>query len=138
MKLICYYDSLNSSNTQSSSLTPHVQHWITPHIQHWITEVANAEERHDISGDQFLFRDSADNDVPQQLNSYDCGIFTMVNADFIAMDIPLGYTQTHINLFRKKITLDILNGVHVIATMGASIVANTILSKKAMKAANER
>ena len=37
---------------------------------------------------------------PQQTNSYDCGMFSCVNAEFVAEDIPLlGYTQSDIEYF---------------------------------------
>jgi sentrin-specific protease 1 len=46
----------------------------------------------------------------QQTNIYDCGVFTVMNADFISNDCPLWFNQTHITHFRNKIASDIIRG----------------------------
>lgn len=50
------------------------------------------------------------NDVPQQRNGTDCGVFTIVCADFLSDDLPLQYSQEHMKYFRIKIGADILRG----------------------------
>lgn len=52
-------------------------------------------------------------DVPKQQNTYDCGVFTCMFADFISRDIPLLFSQSHINECRKRIALSILKGVAI-------------------------
>ena len=47
--------------------------------------------------------------VPQQTgNGTECGVFTMMCADFLLDDIPLLYNLGQMDFFRKKITADIL------------------------------
>ena len=42
---------------------------------------------------------------------FDCGVFTVMNADFISDDLPLShYSQRHASLFRRKMTAAILRG----------------------------
>jgi Ulp1 family protease len=48
--------------------------------------------------------------VPQQRNGFDCGMFTIMAADFIANNLPLTYEQKHMPTFRLKIGAAILNG----------------------------
>ena len=42
-------------------------------------------------------------DIPQQLNSFDCGIFTIVFAQQLARDSPFNFTQFHMTNFRLSI-----------------------------------
>ena len=51
--------------------------------------------------------------VPQQHNGFDCGVFTIVCADFISDDLPLEYSQQNIAYMRRKIGCDILRGVEM-------------------------
>jgi Ulp1 family protease len=49
--------------------------------------------------------------TPQQFNSYDCGVFVLMFADFIMQNIPLvNFNQSDIPMFRKKICLHITRG----------------------------
>lgn len=57
------------------------------------------------------------NGIPQQKNSYDCGIFAILYADYIANDIPLTFTQQTVSLFRKKLCVYILKGFIVSAVI---------------------
>lgn len=53
---------------------------------------------------------SYDRGLPTQENSYDCGVFVIMYADYISSGLPLTFTQHHVDLFRKKMCLHILNG----------------------------
>lgn len=53
---------------------------------------------------------STNSDVPQQKNTYDCGVFTCMFADFLSLDYPLLFTQEHIDRVRQRIALSILKG----------------------------
>lgn len=48
--------------------------------------------------------------VPQQRNGVDCGVFTIICADFTSDNLNLSYNQSNIPLFRKKIIMSILRG----------------------------
>jgi len=49
-------------------------------------------------------------DTPQQHNGTDCGVFTVMFADFITDNLPLQFSQQNIELFRRKICANILRG----------------------------
>lgn len=51
--------------------------------------------------------------TPQQLNGNDCGVFTIVCADFLSDDLPIiesSYNQTEMDFFRMKIGTDMIRG----------------------------
>ena len=52
--------------------------------------------------------------VPWQNNGYDCGVFTCMYADFLSINLPLSFVQTHIDQCRHRIVLSILEGEVVI------------------------
>jgi hypothetical protein len=47
--------------------------------------------------------------TPRQLNGVDCGVFTSYFANFLSAGAPLRFSQADIPLFRRRMTLDILN-----------------------------
>jgi sentrin-specific protease 1 len=47
-------------------------------------------------------------DTPQQMNGYDCGVFTCAFADFISRGAPLAFTQDHVTELRERIALAIV------------------------------
>lgn len=51
-----------------------------------------------------------ENETPAQHNGYDCGVFTCMFADFIAMGRELTFNQSHISQYREHMVLSILNG----------------------------
>lgn len=48
-------------------------------------------------------------DCPVQHNEYDCGVFTCINAEYLARDAPLDFNQDDMPIFRKRICYEILN-----------------------------
>ena len=53
---------------------------------------------------------SPGNNVPQQNNCNDCGVFSIMFADFISDNLPLKFTQQQIPMIRMKICANILRG----------------------------
>ena len=51
--------------------------------------------------------------IPQQENGFDCGAFTCMFGDYLSLDRPLTFNQTHIPRCRERIALSILNGVAI-------------------------
>ena len=47
--------------------------------------------------------------TPQQCNGVDCGVFTCYFANYISAGKALAFAQHHIPLFRRRLTLDLLN-----------------------------
>jgi sentrin-specific protease 1 len=48
--------------------------------------------------------------VPQQANGFDCGVFSVVNADFASDNLAFEYAQRDMDMFRQKICASILRG----------------------------
>ena len=49
--------------------------------------------------------------VPQQgSNGNECGLFTMICADFLSDYLPMSYSLKDMDFFRRKIAADILRG----------------------------
>ena len=76
----------------------------------WLAdEVKDKKLSINTSKDEWLLLDDKDlTNVPKQDNSYDCGVFTLVAADFISQNKPLSYSQKEMTEYRKKILTEIL------------------------------
>ena len=73
----------------------------------WVADLSNDQLINcDIS--QFILNDCRD--IPQQYNKFDCGVFTMIYADFLTDNLPLSFTANDIPFFRQKIAADITRG----------------------------
>ena len=49
-------------------------------------------------------------EIPKQDNGFDCGVFTIVCADYLLDNLPLNYSQANMEFWREKIAIDILRG----------------------------
>ena len=47
--------------------------------------------------------------VPQQMNGYDCGVYTCMFAEFITNNLPLSFTQDHIDMCCNRIALAVFS-----------------------------
>ena len=48
-------------------------------------------------------------EIPQQLNGCDCGMFTCKYLDYISRDHPVTFSQQHMPIFRKRMVQEILH-----------------------------
>ncbi|RIB04806.1 hypothetical protein C2G38_652266 [Gigaspora rosea] len=48
--------------------------------------------------------------TPQQKNSYDCGVFTMMTVEHMSRNAPLSFTQSKMGYFRAKMIYEISTG----------------------------
>ena len=90
---ICFYDSIRNSALASRYLNGAIR---------WIKDVAN-----DLQIDVFINRwitEESPVDLPQQDDSYACGVFVCAFANLLTDDIPLiRFQQSHENSFRRKL-----------------------------------
>ena len=58
--------------------------------------------------------DNRDNNgvVPQQRNGIDCGMFSIMNADFASKDLPFVYGQEHMDELRASVGVKIVQQSH--------------------------
>lgn len=119
-KEVHYYDSLEVVNKDRRKLCYET-------ILRWLKD--EAKEKHHIKDydisvwkqgwlrDEAIEEDQTDDydkpvihECPKQDNGYDCGVFTMMYADFLTDNLPLDFEQKDMPHFRKKIAADILRG----------------------------
>ena len=98
-KRICYYDSLSCDG---SIYLEGLMRWIKDEGTHRNGGMVVDESEWELS--------QKEPNVPQQRNGCDCGVFSLLCADFISDDLPLRYSQTHMKQFRVKIAAAILRG----------------------------
>mmetsp|Transcript_16895 Transcript_16895/g.30588 ORF Transcript_16895/g.30588 Transcript_16895/m.30588 type:complete len:277 (+) Transcript_16895:1817-2647(+) len=48
--------------------------------------------------------------MPTQQNGFDCGVFTCLYAAFLGLDLPLVFSQEHMNHCRRRLALSIMHG----------------------------
>jgi sentrin-specific protease 1 len=122
-KEIHYYDSMKGSNNQMGiDIYNLLLHWMedvdTRYI--WSEELQRNEDVNSLNSNrittpaidrtQWRFVNTDINDVPQQVGGNDCGVFTIMFADYISNNINLknAFNQTDINHFRMMIAASII------------------------------
>ncbi|KAJ1663018.1 SUMO1 sentrin specific peptidase 1 [Coemansia sp. RSA 1646] len=93
-KTIRYYDALHGSNQEALDL-------LLGYLR---------EESRDKLGTEFddsEWTAACDKEIPRQLNGYDCGIFAITFAEYVARDAPFAFSQKHCPFLRKKVTYEI-------------------------------
>lgn len=97
-KEIHYYDSMSGSGTVYLNAA-----------ERWIID--EGREKYSMTIDKSEWKKfSQENHVPQQRNGFDCGMFTIMCADYISDDLPLTYSQAEMSEYRLKVGAAILRG----------------------------
>ena len=96
-KQIGYYDSMSGTN-----------HTCTNIIKDYLHQECLDKKQKEF--DFSLWSIKFHKNIPQQSNGYDCGVFTLVFADYVAADKSFDFSQSQMPFYRKKITFEILNG----------------------------
>jgi len=91
-KQIIYYDSIANNDRATLYLFT---------IAKWLKDEAKSKNE-DININDWTLIDTGKN-IPQQSNGYDCGVYLILNADYIADDLPLSYGEEQIKESRNKI-----------------------------------
>ncbi|KAM5287995.1 sentrin-specific protease 1 [Ctenodactylus gundi] len=98
MKTVTYYDSMGGTNNEACKLL----------LQYLKQESIDKKRKEfDTNGWQLLNKRSQE--IPQQMNGSDCGMFACKYADCIAKDRPINFTQQHMPYFRKRMVWEILH-----------------------------
>ncbi len=95
-KRVLYYDSMGGRG----------QRYVEGLLR-WVVDEAAAKNKIVVNKNEWSLERGV---CPQQENGYDCGVFTVVCADFLADDLPLTYEQKYMSMFRHKIGSFILKG----------------------------
>jgi sentrin-specific protease 1 len=97
-KQICYYDSFGGYRKDLVNV-----------LLRWIIQEAKERKNLSINQDEWRFPKSEEK-VPKQYNGCDCGVFTILFANFKSDDLPFDFDHTEINAYRFKIADSILRG----------------------------
>ncbi|XP_006888288.1 PREDICTED: sentrin-specific protease 1 [Elephantulus edwardii] len=97
-KNITYYDSMGGINNEACKIL----------LQYLKQESFDKKrEVFDTNGWQLFSKKSQE--IPQQMNGSDCGMFACKYADCITKDRPINFTQQHMPYFRKRMVWEILH-----------------------------
>jgi len=95
---IIYYDSIADVNKAKLYL------YLTAR---WLIDEAKSKNHKIEINDWKLI--NAGKNIPQQNNGYDCGMYVLLYADYIADDLPLSYGEEEVSASRNKIAQFIIN-----------------------------
>ncbi|XP_059103196.1 sentrin-specific protease 1 isoform X1 [Peromyscus eremicus] len=97
-KSVTYYDSMGGINIEACRIL----------LQYLKQESVDKKRREfDTNGWQLFSKKSQE--IPQQMNGSDCGMFACKYADCITKDRPINFTQQHMPYFRKRMVWEILH-----------------------------
>ncbi|KAM8718495.1 hypothetical protein ACLKA7_001665 [Drosophila subpalustris] len=96
-KTIRYYDSMGKPNQMVLSA-----------LETYLRE--ESLDKRKLPFDTSDFKIENVQDVPQQTNGSDCGVFSCMFAEYITRNKPLNFSQEHMEYFRKKMVLEICSG----------------------------
>ncbi|NXL93783.1 SENP2 protease, partial [Alectura lathami] len=97
-KTITYFDSVAHKGDK-------ICETVFQYLQKESREKRNLE----LSVSEWILRSMEPHEIPQQLNSSDCGVFTCKYADYICRDEPITFTQSHMPYFRRKMVWEIIH-----------------------------
>ncbi|GBM15115.1 Sentrin-specific protease 1 [Araneus ventricosus] len=96
MKKIKYYDSMQGTDDQCLRI-----------LQNYL--VVEKKEKLGIAMDPSAYSLEIVKDIPQQMNGSDCGMFTLKYAEYISRDAPITFSQEHMQYFRRRMVIEILD-----------------------------
>ena len=105
-KRIEYFDSCAKKPKKYRKYTKHLKRY----IRYAWRQLNNVELQ---NADKWEIRCHSREQIPQQDNGYDCGIFTCMYAYYFAYNQELRFTQSNIHDFRSRILLSIIKGVAI-------------------------
>lgn len=76
---------------------------------HYLQDESQARRNVELNPLEWKQYSMAAEEIPQQGNGSDCGMFTCKYADYISRGQPLTFSQQHMPLFRKKMVWEILH-----------------------------
>ena len=97
-KEIHYYDSMSGSGRKYLQA-----------ILRWLQDEAREKKQVQLDASAWQLIDQED-DVPQQHNGVDCGVFSIICADYVSDNLPLQYSQSEMENNRLKIASAIRRG----------------------------
>uniref|UniRef100_A0A803TIK7 SUMO specific peptidase 1 n=1 Tax=Anolis carolinensis TaxID=28377 RepID=A0A803TIK7_ANOCA len=97
-KNITYFDSMGGSNSEACRI-----------LLQYLKQESLDKKRKDFDTNGWMLLSKRSQEIPQQMNGSDCGMFACKYADCISKDKPINFTQQHMPYFRKRMVWEILH-----------------------------
>ncbi|NXN98509.1 SENP1 protease, partial [Rhinopomastus cyanomelas] len=97
-KSITYYDSMGGINSEACRI-----------LLQYLKQESLDKKRKELDTNGWLLLSKRSQEIPQQMNGSDCGMFACKYADCITKDKPINFTQQHMPYFRKRMAWEILH-----------------------------
>lgn len=95
---IHYYDSMSGGGRR-----------YLESIRRWLEDESRDKKKKEYDTSHWKLIDR-ENHVPQQQNGVDCGMFSIICADFLSDDLPLDYEQSEMRTNRYRVATAIMKG----------------------------
>ncbi|KAG7261393.1 hypothetical protein CRUP_036566 [Coryphaenoides rupestris] len=97
-KIIMYYDSMGGNNDKAC-------HTLLRYLQ----QESKDKKGRELDTTSWTLHSRRRNEIPQQMNGSDCGMFTCKYAEYITKDKDITFTQKHMPYFRRRMVWELLN-----------------------------
>ncbi|XP_075952149.1 sentrin-specific protease 1 isoform X1 [Anarhichas minor] len=97
-KAVIYFDSMGGNNDEACRM-----------LFKYLQQESKDKKGKELNTVGWTLHSKKRNEIPQQMNGSDCGMFTCKYADYITKDKPITFTQHHMPYFRKRMVWEILN-----------------------------
>uniref|UniRef100_A0A3P8VEG1 SUMO specific peptidase 1 n=1 Tax=Cynoglossus semilaevis TaxID=244447 RepID=A0A3P8VEG1_CYNSE len=97
-KKVMYFDSMGGRNEGACGL-----------LLEYLQEESKDKKGKNLDTSGWTLHCKKPNEIPQQMNGSDCGMFTCKYADYITKDKPITFTQKHMPYFRRRMVWEIVN-----------------------------
>ncbi|XP_036389299.1 sentrin-specific protease 1 [Megalops cyprinoides] len=97
-KSITYFDSMGGSNDEACKI-----------LLDYLAQESQDKKGKEMDTSKWVLQSKKRNEIPQQMNGSDCGMFTCKYAEYITKDKPITFTQKHMPYFRRRMVWEILN-----------------------------
>ncbi|KAM7411900.1 hypothetical protein PAMA_021736 [Pampus argenteus] len=97
-KAVMYFDSMGGNNDEACTI-----------LFKYLQQESKDKKGKELDTSGWSLHSKKRNEIPQQMNGSDCGMFTCKYADYITKDKSITFTQKHMPYFRKRMVWEILN-----------------------------
>ncbi|XP_042607420.1 sentrin-specific protease 1-like [Cyprinus carpio] len=97
-KSITYFDSMGGNNDEACRI-----------LLKYLKQEREDKKGQNFDTSEWTLKSKRPNEIPQQMNGSDCGMFTCKYAEYITKDRPITFTQKHMPYFRRRMVWEILN-----------------------------
>ncbi|XP_067095899.1 sentrin-specific protease 1 [Osmerus mordax] len=97
-KSITYFDSMGGTNDEACRI-----------LLKYLQQESKDKKGKELDTSDWTLQSKRRNEIPQQMNGSDCGMFTCKYAEYITKDKPITFTQKHMPYFRRRMVWEILN-----------------------------